>query len=483
MDKTLNKLLKSKKTVALLGDFNINLLDYSKYTTISEYYDNISSIGFRPLILQPTRISSKSSTLIDNIFINDLTCFSNGVNIVTSISDHFMQFCKLDSYDIQYDKFKDRKSVRNWRIFNKQEFFEELSKIDWDHYLPPGMNTEESIYKFYNTLTNLLDEMAPMKKLTKKELSLKQNPWITYGITKSMKKRDQLYKEFLSENNPDNKKNIFINYKKYRNMIISLIRKNKRKFYIDYFTEHNKNIKKTWEGIRQLVNINKKKSVSIKLINDNNNQITDGKEMANTFNNFYSNLGSSIEQKIPISQRNFSSYLDSPLNSSFYGTPCDEIEIHSIISNFGINKASGPNSIPTCLLKEFSSILTYPIKIVINKSFSEGTFPTLLKTAQVCPIYKKSDKTKCVNYRPISLLSNISKIFERVMYNRLEAYLESNNILYHHQFGFRKSYSTEHALMSITEQIKSNFKKKSFSCGVFVDLEKAFDTVNHTILI
>ena len=114
MDKTLNKLLKSKKTVALLGDFNINLLDYSKHTAINEYYDKISAVGFRPLILQPTRISSKSSTLIDNIFINDLTCFSNGGNIVTSISDHFMQFCKLDIYDTQHEKFINRKLVRNW---------------------------------------------------------------------------------------------------------------------------------------------------------------------------------------------------------------------------------------------------------------------------------------------------------------------------------------------------------------------------------
>ena len=205
--------------------------------------------------------------------------------------------------------------------------------------------------------------------------------------------------------------------------------------------------------------------------------------MANTFNNFYSNLGNSIEQKIPNSQQSFLSYLDTQTNNIFHAIPCDESEIATIISNFGLKKASGPNSIPNNLLKEFSSLLTYPIKILVNKSLSEGTFPTLLKTAQVCPIYKKLDKTKCVNYRPISLLSNLSKIFERIMYNRLERYLERNNMIYNHQFGFRRSYSTEHALMSITEQIKSNFRTKSYSCGVFVDLEKAFDTVNHSILI
>merc|ERR1712224_502536 len=111
-----------------------------------------------------------SSTLIDNIFINDLTCFSNGGNIVTSISDHYMQFTTLDIFDIHHEKYKDRKSVRNWRIFNKREFKDELSKINWDEIITPQMNTDESCSKFYNTITRLLDEMAPFKKLTRKEL-------------------------------------------------------------------------------------------------------------------------------------------------------------------------------------------------------------------------------------------------------------------------------------------------------------------------
>jgi len=128
-------------------------------------------------------------------------------------------------------------------------------------------------------------------------------------------------------------------------MIINLIRKSKRKYYFDFFTEHNSNIKKTWEGIRQLVNVNKKKSVSIKLLNENNKPITDNKEMANTFKIFYLNLGNSIEQKIPNSQQSFLSYLDIT-------------EIATIISNFGLKKASGPNSIPNNLLKEFRSLLT-----------------------------------------------------------------------------------------------------------------------------
>ena len=116
-------------------------------------------------------------------------------------------------------------------------------------------------------------------------------------------------------------------------------------------------------------------------------------------------------------------------------------------------------------------------------SLKESVFPLLNKEANVCPIYKKGDLSKCENYRPISLLSNISKIFERVMYVRVEDFLKSSEILYNFQFGFRKQYSTNHALLSIVEKIRESLDNNRFVCGVFIDLEKAFDTVNHAILL
>ena len=483
LDNTLKKITKSKKTCALLGDFNIDLIKYGSQTDVSNFYDQISTHGFRPLILQPTRLTSSSATLIDNIFINDLSCSSKGGNITTAISDHLIQFSQIDLFDYFQNKKTHYKSVRNWRIFNKREFADELGKMNWDELSDPNIDTDTCFTKFYNKTTKLLDEMAPYKKNTKKEAGLQQNPWITKGILISMNKRDVFYKDFITEKNATKKGRIGALYKTYRNLIVTLIRKSKKKYYADFFHEHQHNLKKTWDGIRDLINVSKKSSINISKLIHEDRTITDNKTITQTMNNFFVKIGPSIEKKIPNSKTPFHSYLNEQNANNLALNPCTTEEITTIISKFGSGKASGPFSIPTNLLKEFSLQFSEPLKIIINKSLLEGSFPQPLKTAVVCPIYKKNEKTNCANYRPISLLSNVSKVFERIMYNRIEQFLNESDIIYEYQFGFRKKYSTNHALLSIVEQIRNNLDNKQFACGVFVDLQKAFDTVNHKILL
>ena len=120
---------------------------------------------------------------------------------------------------------------------------------------------------------------------------------------------------------------------------------------------------------------------------------------------------------------------------------------------------------------------------LFNLSFTTGVFPSVLKTAKVVPVFKKDSKLDYSNYHPISLLSNIEKILEKLMYKRLYTFLNNNNIIYNLQFGFRQQYSTPHALINITENIRKVLDDGNTGCGVFVDLQKAFDTVDHQILL
>ena len=120
---------------------------------------------------------------------------------------------------------------------------------------------------------------------------------------------------------------------------------------------------------------------------------------------------------------------------------------------------------------------------LFNLSFSRGVFPLILKTSEVIPVYKKDSKLKCSNYRPISLLSNIDNALKRLMYNRLYSSLEMNSVIYDLQFGFRRKYSTSRALIHLTDKIRQQLDSGNFACGIFVDLQKAFDTVDYDILI
>ena len=119
---------------------------------------------------------------------------------------------------------------------------------------------------------------------------------------------------------------------------------------------------------------------------------------------------------------------------------------------------------------------------LFNISFSSGSFPSILKTAQVVPVFKKDSKLDCCNYRPISLLSNVEKILEKLMYKRVYNFLNENNIIYNLQFGFRQRFSASHALINLTENIRQALDEEYIGCGIFVDLQKAFDTIDHEIL-
>lgn len=164
----LEKVHSLKKNCALLGDYNVDLIKYGDNHLSDSFYDLVSSHGFLPLKLQPSRVSSNAATLIDNIFINDVQCFSKGGNITSSISDHFLQFSQMDIFQNSINIKKSDKYARNWSLFNKREFEDEISQFNWMDVTSPNRGTSLSFATFYDKILKLLDEMAPVRNLTKK---------------------------------------------------------------------------------------------------------------------------------------------------------------------------------------------------------------------------------------------------------------------------------------------------------------------------
>ena len=147
------------------------------------------------------------------------------------------------------------------------------------------------------------------------------------------------------------------------------------------------------------------------------------------------------------------------------------------------SKSLGPYSMPTNILKLSCSVLSKPLVKLINLLFSEGTFPNLLKFANIIPLFKKGDNLDYNNYRPISIISNIGKLIEKIVHKRLYSFLEKKYLLFKQQYGFRSKLSTSHALIDITNRTHEACDNSQHACGIYVDFKNDFDTVNHNILL
>ena len=159
------------------------------------------------------------------------------------------------------------------------------------------------------------------------------------------------------------------------------------------------------------------------------------------------------------------------------------MEVKELITQLNLTKTTGPNGIPTTILHLIKNEVCKPLSKIYNLSVTSGTHPEELKYVNAIPIHKKGSRILLSNYRPISLLSNLNKIFEKIIYSRPFRFLEKYNCIYELQYGFRPRHSTTHALINITERIRETLDNKKPVSGAFVDLQKAFDTVNHHILL
>ena len=273
-------------------------------------------------------------------------------------------------------------------------------------------------------------------------------------------------------------------YKTYRNKIVDLLRVSRKCHYQKYFEENKKNSRAIWQGIHDIVysRKSKKNNTPSSLLIDGKT-ITNPKDIAENFNNFFTSIGTKLQNNIPPTRRQYFDYLKHPNPKTFFISPTTPDEIKNIINSIKSSKCVGPNSIPTKILHLIKDKISIPLSELINKSFATGCFPNICKTAKVIPIFKTESRLLRNNYRSISLLSNISKIIEKIMHQRLNKFLEENNCFYNLQFGLRLNLSTNNALLSIIENIQTDLDNGDFAAGVFIDLKKAFDTVDHDILL
>lgn len=266
-------------------------------------------------------------------------------------------------------------------------------------------------------------------------------------------------------------------FKTLKNHVTKLIRKSKINLSSKKFQAAGNNMKKTWKVISELMGCDgvTGSMVPVRLYYDGQ-QLTTGEQIANCLNCFYRNMAADLQKQLKVSPVNFDEIVT---NSSILLQRCTDSELNEIVASLRNSYSAGPDGINSRDLKEIYPIIKDSLLTVINNCLKVGEFPNLCKISKIIPLYKHGDKDQPQNYRPISITSVFSKILEKAMKNRFSKFLKLSTS----QYGFQKGSSTQGAAVDLIESIISKLDSGNHVIVVFVDLQKAFDTVQHDILL
>ena len=465
----------NNKNCLIMGDFNIDLIDYGKRTLVTDLVELMADHSFFSCINKPTRVTNHSATIIDHIWSNDIVSQRKNGILLTDTSDHFSPF--TINYDRSFLPGKPKTSTIQFRDYKNEpdpDIVREMHRLCINTAL--GDNVEQAYDTLSNTLKTVHDYYYPIKTKTIKQKDINK-PWINQDLKVLIKEKHKLYSKFI-------RKPISFGdqYRTFRNRLNTSIKLAKDDYYKKKLEEAQGNSKATWKILNSILKCKQSKKTYINKLIVNDVEITDQKEIANNLNSFFANIGESLSNDLPKTDADPLIYMrgNYPVLREFAPTSLEEVK--NIINKMKKNSA-GPDGIPLKLLKNTINMTAPLICDFINLSMDKAVYPIDLKKARVTPIFKGGDATDMGNYRPISNLNTINKIFEKIIYTRLLEHIDENNILTNCQFGFRKNLSTQSALLSLLDKITTSLSSKQVGVALFMDFKKAFDSIDHNILL
>ena len=477
-------LSKSSANHIILGDLNI---DYLNDNMSEEYKNLIALYSFCNTITIATRFSKQHHkwTCLDHILINFSTSdiFSGTIN--ADVSDHLPTFLitsKLNTLSVSSNSLTTLKQVKYDLLLDK------LRHVNWDAVYSSG-NANDCYDAFLHELDTWTEKCSTTRKIqTNQKYSSPKKPWLTKQHLAQIKKKYMLYRQTLKS--PLNIK-LKSKYIKYKNNLTAVLRSAKYEYFRNAF-DNCSNSSEIWKIINKEIfkkPISQTQKLPSKLPAPTNPAafLTNNLDIANELNRYFSSIAINLAANLQITQNPISI---SPVlaendqhSCSFNFNYVTEAQLKVTIELLNEKKAAGFDGIRVPFVKKIAKFITPPLCHIINLSIDTSTFPDSLKLARVTPLYKTGSKNACENYRPISILPIFSKITEKLINEQMLNYLETNNLLYENQFGFRKSMGTTDALINFSNKTLTAFNHGKCVLGIFIDFSKAFDTVDHSILI
>ena len=461
------------KDIYVLGDVNVDLLKGGENKPI---YRNLMSFGLDQLIWEVTRPASQAC--LDHIYINNPDMTYSTTVIPIGLSDHY-PVVVVRKHNGSFAKMDTHKTIkyRNFKQFDEKQFLEDLESAPWN-ILDITNDPNECLDLWEQMYLDIINKHAPL--ITKRVKMLQQPPWWNDDISSAIVDRDYLL-SICSTNKHDTAAKIL--YQRARNKVNYMIRDAKKEFYSEVLQGNDP--KEKWKAIR--ATISSTTSVGPKLHKEKN-KILNANEIANAFNKHFIEIGAKYLPEETSSLPEYDklkTFIDQQKPSGvLFNIPLvSEAFIQKQIRKMSSSKATGLDGISVKLLKISVNVVSPHITKICNLSISSGIFPDKWKNARVLPMYKSGDTNDVSNYRPISVLPVCSKILERHVYDHYYRYLMKYKLLLDQQSGFRKHHSCQTILLKLTDYLIANIDAGKLNGMILIDLRKAFDLVNHDLLV
>ena len=476
--------------LTILGDINIDL----NRTNIEsrDYINTLHAAGFSAHINQPTRIyhyentNSVSCSTLDHIITNSGTNLLKTGILIAEVSDHLPVFGIMSLSKPCKNVLKNR--YRRFFVESKKEKFLECLKNKLEN---TNLNTDpnQTLDNIISSFTNTIETIFPLQEVSNNKAKSILNPWMTKAIMNERKKRDKSLEIWINSgrvvNSPEH-----ISYKNLRNKVVKQVRDAQKNYLYKNCEETKGDSGKMWKVVKTAMNVKSNPNVTpdflwIKNADGESKKLDNKSDIANEMNKQFSSMGAKLASKLDPPEKHFTDYLEypNPNHLRLVLRMVSESEVDKLVQELDATKSVGIDGIPPKLLKWSAQILVPILTRLFNKCLVGGIYPDKLKLARVTPIYKGGNKNKNdpSSYRPISILSQINRILEKIIRDRLYDFIKDK--LYRKQFGFRPKNSTEHPVLDLKEHVIENCSKKLVSCILFLDLKKAFDSVSHKILL
>lgn len=472
------------KNFAVIGDLNIDLLK-TNIQEVDSYKILMASYGLESLINETTRKTDRTESCIDHVFarVQDKNRLSIDATVIRrQVTDHYLTAVRLGCGGVRGggdSGLTSQPAVARTRI-DYEQLNGLLGDTDWSHvYSQQDASVAYDLFE-----ATLLQCIGRCKKDVILQSKLKKlKPWVNYNICRRVEKRNKLYKQVKNKPINDPFRNYYIHY---RNTLKKDIEVAKLQYYQHKFEKSKGNVKATWKTINEITAQNKRpQSYSLDV---NNVVINDSQLVANEFNKYFLSVVDEVLDEQYVYDNLNSTHSSNIFNlryevCSFMIGPIFREDVLKSVNSLKCGKAPGIDGIDSLTIKQILPNILDVFTFIVNISFSSGVFPKKLKSAVVIPIHKKYSTLLCSNFRPISLISTFAKVIEKVMKEKLLSFLKKTNFFSNNQFGFRLGLNTETALLRFVNQVTDSINNKKQVLGLFLDIKKAFDTVNHAILL